>query len=645
MPMGGRRRRAVVGGAAGARLPCPRTGTVQEQTLGHTTPRVHALRRVASGRLGRHRSAVQALIDVAAWGIGLWASILIRFEFDPGGWPASQVMAAWFAVGSLQLVAGVTQGLYRRRWRFGSFEETAALASVVLGVAGGLVVASRGFVPAMALPLSVAIACGPLALLAMSVSRYCWRFVVDRALRPSPDTATKVLVFGAGEAGTQLVSTMLRTPDSPYFPAALLDDDPAKRHLRVLGVPVVGGREAIARAVADTGARHLLIAVPNAGGDLVRELSNLALAEDLAVSVLPRFEGIIAGEISMADVRPLEPRDLLGRHEITTDVDQIAGYVSGRRILVTGAGGSIGSELCRQLHRFGPARLVMLDRDESALHAVQLSIEGRALLESRDVVVADIRDRERVFEVFAEHRPDVVFHAAALKHLPLLELYPEEGWKTNVAGTRHLLEAAIVHDVERFVNISTDKAADPTSVLGRTKRTAERLTAHAASLTDASYLSVRFGNVLGSRGSVLEAFRRQLDAGGPLTVTHPDVTRYFMLVEEAVQLVVQAGAIGRPGEALVLDMGSPVRIDDVAKRLAAEAPRRIEIVYTGLRPGEKLHEVLLGADEADSRPSHPSISHVAVPAIDPTELGLPPLERRGPTRPATTRPMAQPRTR
>jgi FlaA1/EpsC-like NDP-sugar epimerase len=317
----------------------------------------------------------------------------------------------------------------------------------------------------------------------------------------------------------------------------------------------------------------------------------------------------------VGDIRPPTETDLLGRHVVDTDVDAIASYLTGRRVLVTGAGGSIGSELCRQISRFAPDSLVMLDRDESALHALQLRIEGRAMLDARELVVADLRDATRLREVFAEHQPQVVFHAAALKHLPLLEMHPSEAVKTNIGGTQNVLDAAASVGVERFVNISTDKAAGPISVLGYTKRICERLTAAATTASAGTYLSVRFGNVLGSRGSVLTSFHAQLDAGGPMTVTDPDVTRYFMTVEEAVQLVIQAGAVGRGGEALVLDMGEPVRIDDVARRLAAQAPRPIEIVYTGLRPGEKLEESLLGPGEIDVRPSHPQISQVPVPPL------------------------------
>jgi FlaA1/EpsC-like NDP-sugar epimerase len=320
-------------------------------------------------------------------------------------------------------------------------------------------------------------------------------------------------------------------------------------------------------------------------------------------------------DISIRDVRDIDVQDLLGRGAVETDLASIAGYVTGRRVLVTGAGGSIGSELCRQLHTYGPAELIMLDRDESALHAVQLAIHGKALLDSTDVVLADIRDRSAIDRVFLDRKPDVVFHAAALKHLPMLEQYPSEAVKTNVLGTANVLEAATMVGVERFVNISTDKAADPTSVLGYSKRVAERLTAAVAGDNPGCYLSVRFGNVLGSRGSVLTSFASQIANGGPVTVTHPEVTRYFMTVQEAVQLVIQAAAIGDDGEVLILDMGEPVRILDVAKQLIAQSGADADIVFTGLRDGEKLHEHLYGSGETGDRPEHPLVSHVSVPRL------------------------------
>ncbi|MEB3366467.1 polysaccharide biosynthesis protein [Saccharopolyspora mangrovi] len=317
--------------------------------------------------------------------------------------------------------------------------------------------------------------------------------------------------------------------------------------------------------------------------------------------------------------------DLLGRSPVRIDMAEVLHTLVGKRVLVTGAGGSIGSELCRHISRLGPGELMMLDRDESALHTVQLALHGRALLDSPEIILADIRDQQYLMKIFAERRPQVVFHAAALKHLPILQRYPGEAWKSNVIGTQNVLRAAENTGVERFVNISTDKAANPTSALGYSKRIAERLTAEVAQRVDGTYVSVRFGNVLGSRGSVLGAFLDQISSGGPVTVTHPDVTRFFMTVSEAVQLVIYAAAIGGPGEALVLDMGQPVRIDDLARRLIRRSGRPIEVVYTGLRPGEKLHEALFDGSERDFRPLQPSIAHVTMPGLelaDPREADV-----------------------
>jgi len=378
---------------------------------------------------------------------------------------------------------------------------------------------------------------------------------------------------------------------------------------------VLGTSDDIASMASVTGAALILVAIPSADAVLIRHVSQVATEAGLEVKVVPGVAELLDRRVDIRDVRDINLEDFLGRHQIETDLASMAGYLSGRRVLVTGAGGSIGSELCRQIHQLAPAELIMLDRDESGLHAVELSIHGRALLDSPEVVLADIRDAHVVTELFKSRRPEVVFHAAALKHLPMLEQYPGEAVKTNVWGTLTVLEAAKASGVERFVNISTDKAADPISVLGYSKRLGEGLTATVATAAEGTYLSVRFGNVLGSRGSVLTAFTAQIASGGPVTVTHPDVTRFFMTIQEAVQLVIQAAAIGRDGEALVLDMGEPVRIDDVAHQLIELSGRDVEIEYTGLRQGEKMHEALFADAEPDERPVHPLVSHVEVPPL------------------------------
>ena len=564
-----------------------------------------------------HRFAYLALWDALSWCLAIALATWIRYDLQASAVVWRGVLATFPMVIGVQLAVGIWQGLYVGRWHLGSFEEIAALLRSVIAAAAVLFVID---LPLRWVPISVPVAALFIALVNMAAVRYGWRLLIERRKRPSDEGTARVLVFGAGEGAQQVITAMLRDPSSPYLPVAIADDDPRKAQLRVRGVPVRGSRADIARIAEESAAEILLIAIPSADGSLVRELATLADEAGLRVMAVPAVADLFDANIGLSDIRPLTTADLLGRREIDTDIAGIADYLTGRRVLVTGAGGSIGSELCRQVHRFGPAALVMLDRDESGLHGVQLSIEGRAMLDTRNLVVADIRDDDRMAAVFAEHRPEVVFHAAALKHLPLCEMHPSEAVKTNVWGTQRLLELALAHDVDTFVNISTDKAADPVSVLGATKRIAERLTAAAAVRADGHYISVRFGNVLGSRGSVLGAFRAQIEMGGPITVTDPDVTRYFMTVEEAVQLVIQAGAIEERGGAMVLDMGEPVRIADVARRLADEADRPIEIVYTGLRPGEKLHEVLQSDDEVPRPTPHELIAVVDVPPLDRCDI-------------------------
>jgi FlaA1/EpsC-like NDP-sugar epimerase len=540
--------------------------------------------------------------------VALVVAIYLRFDMAPTNTYLSNTGLLLALALPLQLLLGSLQGLYFGRWSYGSFEEVASVFKSTAAVG----VLLFGFnAPSRPVPLSVPVLAAVFALVLMAAARYAWRLIEERRKRPS-DTTNRVVVFGAGEGGRQIVTSLLRDPSSRYLPVALIDDDPRKQHLRVRGVPVQGTREQLAEVAQSVDADTLLVAIPSGDATLVREVTEQASGVDLAVQVLPPVSELFDGPLSERDIRPPTMSDLLGRREIDTDLAAIAHYLAGKRVLVTGAGGSIGSELCRHVNRFGPAELVMLDRDESALHDVQLSITGRALLNDPSVVVCDIRDEDALNEVFATHRPEVVFHAAALKHLPLLEMYPAEALKTNVWGTLNVLDAATRHGVGRFVNISTDKAADATSVLGFTKRITERLTAGAHVVGDGVYLSVRFGNVLGSRGSVLTTFEEQIKAGGPVTVTHPEVMRYFMTVEEAAQLVIQAGAVGRGREVMVLDMGEPVRILDVAKRLIDLAEKPVEVVFTGLRPNEKLTENLFGQGEVDIRPHHPLISQVDV---------------------------------
>jgi FlaA1/EpsC-like NDP-sugar epimerase len=534
------------------------------------------------------------------------------------------------ACGLVFVVLGFPLHLHRGRSTIGSFPD--AVLTTLLGGSVALMALTLNLALGNPVRVSVAVTAPMCAFVLVLGSRAGYRMLREWVHGRIPDGRAErnpVVVIGAGVAGAQLVSAMLHDVSCPWRPVALVDDDPYKRHRRLSGVPVVGAARNFAQVAEKYRATTAIMAVPSASAELVKEFNRIANLARIELKVVPSVNDLSnPAQVQIQDVRDIDVTDFLGRQPIETDVDAIASYLTGKRVLVTGAGGSIGSELCRQIAKIGPSELIMLDRDESALHAVQLSIHGRALLDTDDTELGDIRDARYVRELFVRRAPHVVFHAAALKHLPLLETAPGEAVKTNIWGTQAVLDAAIEAGVERFVNISTDKAANPCSVLGYSKRLAEGLTSAAAERADGSFMSVRFGNVLGSRGSVLTTFTAQIAKGGPVTVTDPRVTRYFMTIREAVQLVIQAGALGSNGDVLVLDMGEPIAIQSVAEQLIDLAGKPVDIVYTGLRDGEKMHEELFGDDEDDVRRRHPLISHAPVPAyFPPAAQRLDPYER------------------
>lgn len=553
------------------------------------------------------------LIDVALWCGATLAAVLLRFDFELGHLRMGVINFLAVAI-VCHLALGFSVGPYAIGHANASIEEAVDLTRVVAISCFSAFLINLVTNP-LWVPRSVPLITGISALLAMFGARFIVR------LRSTQTAVAKdnrrVLIFGAGQGGRQLIRSLVRDPNSNLVPIGILDDDSRKRRWKIDGVKVLGTRNDLSRVAHETNAEILAIAIPSADSALLRELRDLADDNRLDLRVLPRTRDLL-GRPGANDLRSLDLADLLGRGEVELDATAISGTIAGKTVLVTGAGGSIGSELCRQISRFGPKRLIMLDRDESALHATQISLTGRALLDGEDTVLADIRDLDRVQEVMNWVRPEVVFHAAALKHLPLLERYPEEAWKTNVLGSLNVLDAARITGVRHFVNISTDKAANPTSILGHSKRLTERLTAHMAANSSGSYVSVRFGNVLGSRGSVVTAFTQQIQRGGPVTVTHPDVERYFMLIPEACQLVLESAAIGTDGHVMVLNMGQPAKIVDVARTLIELSGHRdIDIVYTGLRPGEKLSEQLFQDGDDIKQSAHPLVTHVSVPPIEP----------------------------
>lgn len=569
--------------------------------------------------LRRHRVAILTLTDILALAFAYIAMAVLRYDESPVPW--INLGLFWALSVAIYLGLAWQAKVSRGRATVGSADETIMVAAVAVTMA---VIVE---IPDMLLghpPIARTVPFGAVlvATAIMVVARAVWRRYVAWAGWTRSEDAQLAVVVGAGDAGQQLVRSMLGTTNSPYRPVAFLDDDPWRRHFRFAGVDVAGTLADLESVVESRQATVVVIAIASVHSELIQDVSDRCTALGVDVKVLPPVEELFGDRVTIRDVRDINIADVLGRNAIETDIASIAGFLNGKRVLVTGAGGSIGSELARQISKWHPAELMMLDRDESGLHGVQLSITGRALLDSPDVVLCDIRDADALNRIFQDRRPEVVFHAAALKHLPMLEQYPAEAVKTNVLGTANVLEAARRAGVERFVNISTDKAANPTSVLGYSKRLAERLTSHYAMATGTGrFVSVRFGNVLGSRGSVIEAFTAQIARGGPITVTDPEVERFFMLIPEASQLVLQASAIGCDGDVLVLDMGQPVKILDVAKTLVDLSGRHdIDIVFTGLRPGEKITEDLFTPNEEVLSSSHPLITRVTVPTINPIDI-------------------------
>jgi FlaA1/EpsC-like NDP-sugar epimerase len=426
-----------------------------------------------------------------------------------------------------------------------------------------------------------------------------------------PRAVRQVLVMGAGDAGAMIVREMQANPGLGFVPVGLLDDNRGKLGMIVHGVPVRGTRKDISRLIREEPIDEVIIAMPTAPGQAIRDVVAICQQARVTCRTIPGIYELISGHVSVKQVREVRIEDLLRRKPVRIEEREAGDYLEGAAVLVTGAGGSIGSELCRQITFYRPRQLLLLGHGENSIYRILLDLQERFPGLAINPLIADTRDVERLMEIFDRYRPDVVFHAAAHKHVPLMEYNVAEAVMNNVCGTRCLLRAAEASGTERFVLISTDKAVNPTCVMGVTKRLSELQVQDAARRTKRAYVAVRFGNVLGSRGSVVPLFQRQIAAGGPITVTHPDVQRYFMTIPEAVQLVIQAAAMGRGGEIFVLDMGEPIRIAELAADLirlcGLEPGRDIEIVFTGLRPGEKLNEELFTSSEDPSPTRHEKI--------------------------------------
>lgn len=543
------------------------------------------------------------------------AALLIRFEGDVPSTFWDRTTAALPLVVGVALAAAWLCGLYGQIWQHASMIEARRLllAGVVVLVVH-LLLRSQAEDP---LPLSVIVfGAGFTTALQGGVRFHARLFALHR--RNRDDGGTRVIVLGAGVAGAALVRDMVNHPQAGLLPVALLDDDVRKQGRRCFGVRVMGSIYELESIACSTHAHQVILAVTSAPGDLVSLVSDLADKAGLALRVIPTVRELVGHGPTVQDVRDLRIEDLLGRKQVETDLLGVRSLLTGRRVLITGAGGSIGSEIARQVSEFRPARLLLLDNDETHVHDVAATVEGSCVQ-----LLVDVRDRLSVFRAFAEHRPEVVFHAAAHKHVPLLESHPCEAVKTNVGGTLNLTDAAVTYGVDRFIFISTDKAVRPRGVMGASKALGEQIVLKHGK-DGRRYSAVRFGNVLGSRGSVIPTFMQQIQSGGPVTITDPRMTRYFMSIPEAVQLVLQSASMVRGGELYMLDMGEPVRIVDLAQRMIRLSGRRvgadIELRVTGVRPGEKLEESLHTAAEQLMPTVHPSIIQLRPVPLDPAAL-------------------------
>jgi FlaA1/EpsC-like NDP-sugar epimerase len=580
--------------------------------------------------INRHR-LWNVFADTALIALAWWLAFWLRFDH---GVPRPYERLMWDTIAVVVVInLGVFLlfGFYNRWWRYVSTRDMwgAARGVTAACVLSDLVVLLAHPVNGFQLPRSVAVLDWLLLLASVAGTRLIARSLIERPGAASFVARGKeVIIIGAGDAAQLVIREMQRAPSLGYTPIGLIDDDPRKKNLRLHGVRVLGTTTELPHILRDNRPDEVLIAIPSASGEERRHVVELARDASVAVKTLPGLYELISGDLNLTgQIRPVEVQDVLGREPVEVDLASIASYLAGETVLVTGAGGSIGAELCRQIARVAPARLVLVEHSEAALFDIE-----RELLQDRDfsavaTVLGDCGDRAKMSQVFERYRPTVVFHAAAYKHVALLEANPLEAVRNNTLVTKSIADVAVEYGSERFVLVSTDKAANPKNLLGQSKAVCEWIVEAYGNRQDVStrFVAVRFGNVLNSSGSVIPIFRRQIEKGGPVTVTHPEMTRYFMTIPEAVSLIVQAGAIGGRGQVYVLDMGEPVKILDLARnmiRLSGKEPDAdIAIEYIGAKPGEKLHEELWTEGETVGPTSHQKILRAARPPIDGDWLG------------------------
>ena len=521
--------------------------------------------------------------------------------------PATLVISSLSLLVSHHIFSSIYK-LYKKAWEYASIRELGNIfKAVTLSV---IVTAIIQQIINQDIYFRILAITWMLHMLFIGGSRFVWRMFRDTYISKKTDKA-RTLVVGAGAAGTMVVRQLQNNREAHLEVVAFVDDDRKKQKLEIYDVPVVGTTKHIQQIVDKFQIEHIIIAIPSLNRKEISKIFEECIKTKAKTQIVPMLEDILDGKVSVNEIRDVQVEDLLGREPVKLDDEGIGEKITGRTILVTGAGGSIGSEICRQIMKYTPSKIVLLGHGENSIYTIEMELRNIY----KDTVeitteIADVQDRNKMFEVMKKHQPYIVYHAAAHKHVPLMERNPEEAVKNNIMGTKNVAEASDTFKVNTFVMVSTDKAVNPTSVMGATKRIAEMIVQHMDTVSETRFVAVRFGNVLGSRGSVIPLFKKQIQAGGPVTVTHPDMTRYFMTIPEASRLVIQAGVLAEGGETCVLDMGNPVKIVDLAKnliKLSGYSLEEIKINYTGIRPGEKMFEELFITGEMASRQLHEKI--------------------------------------
>ncbi len=552
----------------------------------------------------------QFAIDLFFWSLAVPLAYALRLDDDWARYAFPLSMYVLIGI-PLKVLLIFHFGLHRQVWTKISANDLLTLMRAI-GIESLILTALFTLAPTGAVPRSTPLMSAGLALGLLGGVRFMFRYLDERVRKTGTTNTRKVLIVGAGEAGTLMAREMLRHPEAGLHPIGFIDDNVQLRGASIASLPVYGQLNDLKQAVEQTGAHEILIAIPSASGKTIRQVVEMARQAKINHRIMPSLHEILSGKVAIAQIRPVDVTDLLRRDPIQLNMQEIDQYLEGKIVLITGAGGSIGSELTRQVARFHPKLLVLVGRGENSLYQIEQDIKRNWPEINYRSYIGDVRRISKLEQIFEETKPDVVFHAAAHKHVPFMETNHDEAIFNNVGGTLNLVHAALKHNVTRFVNISTDKAVNPTSIMGASKRVAE-ITGWAATQAnpEQSFVSVRFGNVLESRGSVVPLFQEQIKNGGPITITHPDMTRYFMTIPEASQLVLQAAGLGENGRVYVLDMGQPIKIVDLAYdliRLSGLEPNEdIDVLFTGMRAGEKLYEEILTAEEGTESTRHQQI--------------------------------------